>query len=631
MRLLHLAAFLTIAITLPAQTPATPATPQDARNTILSTNSPVPLPQFNSIAVWQQRRAFLRNQILVAAGLSPMPVRSPLNPQVFGKISGKGYTVEKVLIETFPGFYLGGNLYRPTNGNARHPAVLTPHGHWPYGRLENTTIFSGPSLGISLARQGYVVFAYDMVGYNDTLQLPHRFGSPTQQLWSFGPLGIQLWDSIRALDFLASLPDVDPAHIGITGASGGGTQTILLAAVDDRLAFAAPANMVSAIMQGGDLCENAPGLRIHTSNVEFAAIFAPKPMLLLSATGDWTRNVPSEEFPAIRKLYTLFGQPQNIGVFQSDAPHNFNQAEREAVYRFFSEVNPGLTPPAELKEHDITAPMLQDMLALSNHTLPADALSPDGIYRQWQQLTHPTTLPDADLRLLLRQTLSVQIPAHVESTTLVAPGSHHLSPHSLSHEAFSSLTTPHGQALTLSRPGFGDRVPAVFIEGSGPVAIVVDPLGTTAALTSDIVRQLHRQHRPILIVNAFATGADTAAPIHRGTSSTTEDSANLMDANSPASPLYLAYNVSDDAARVQDIVTAIVYASAIAPHPDLYARGDAALWSTFAVAVSTAPVSLHIADMPSLTTDTNYLAHFNVPGILRAGGLPAAQHLLPSQ
>jgi hypothetical protein len=234
----------------------------------------MPLPAFTSLKEWEQRRAFLRKQILVSAGLSPMPPKTPLHPQIFGKIEGAGYTIEKVLLETMPGFYLGGNLYRPRNGKPKHPGVLNPHGHWQNGRLESSPIDSGPAFGISLARQGYVVFAYDMVGYTDTMQVPHRFGSAAQRLWSFGPLGLQLWDSIRALDFMASLDDVDASRLGIAGASGGATQSLLLAAIDDRVQFESPVNMVSAMMQGDDLCENAPGLRLHTSNVEMAAMFA---------------------------------------------------------------------------------------------------------------------------------------------------------------------------------------------------------------------------------------------------------------------------------------------------------------------------------------------------------------------
>src|SRR5258707_9993781 len=124
--------------------------PQDARNTDIRTvDTHVPLPEFTSLTVWEQRKAFLRNQILVSAGLSPMPEKTPLHAQISGKIEGKDYTIEKVLIETLPGFYLGGNLYRPSNGKPKHPAILTPHGHWQYGRLENQPLYSGPSLGIS--------------------------------------------------------------------------------------------------------------------------------------------------------------------------------------------------------------------------------------------------------------------------------------------------------------------------------------------------------------------------------------------------------------------------------------------------------------------------------------------------
>ena len=118
-------------------------------------------------------------------------------------------------------------------------------------------------------------------------------------------------------------------------------------------------------MQGDDLCENAPGLRINTSNVEIAALFAPKPMLLVSATGDWTHNVPKEEFPAIRKIYDLYGKSDQVEVIQIDQVHNFNELSREAVYRFFARQNPGLSDSRELTEHDISIPMLQEMLALA--------------------------------------------------------------------------------------------------------------------------------------------------------------------------------------------------------------------------------------------------------------------------
>src|SRR3954454_9321569 len=195
---------LLLAVISAAQIPAT-----DIRNTsIRHTDYKFDMPKYGSVAEWEAHKARLKRQILVCAGLAPLPEKTPLHARVFDRIPHDDYTIEKVALETMPGVYLGGNLYRPTHATGKRPAVLMAHGHWSYGRLENSDGFSGQALGISFARQGYVAFAYDMVGYNDTLQTEHRFEKPIYQLWSFGPLALQLWNSIRALDFVESLPDV---------------------------------------------------------------------------------------------------------------------------------------------------------------------------------------------------------------------------------------------------------------------------------------------------------------------------------------------------------------------------------------------------------------------------------------
>ena len=586
---------------------------QDARNTeIITTNTHLPLPQFTSLEAWEKRKSFLRNQVLVAAGLSPMPEKTALHPQVFGRIEGKDYTIEKVLVETLPGFYLGGNLYRPRNGQAKHPAVLNPQGHWPYGRLENEPLYSAPSLGISLARQGYVLFAYDMVGYNDTIQVPHRFGSAEQRLWSFGPLGLQLWDSIRALDFLASLDDVDANQLGVTGASGGGTQAFLLNAVDDRVQFASPVNMVSSIMQGGDLCENAPGLRVGTSNVEIAALFAPKPMLLVSATGDWTHNVPKEEYPAIKRIYDLYGKGDHIKVVQIDEKHNFNQLSREAVYRFFADVHPGLSDSRELKEHDIEVPMLQEMTVLSNRTLPANALDFDGVFALWQKMAKEQNRQMQDrtfLRERLRQTLAVETP----------------------HDVIADIQ---GRSIVLSRASKKDRVPGVWIHGNkkdAKIAIVIDPAGSSSAVASETVKRLEGEGRTMLLPDVFQIGAARAprpgdAAVGPVPNPPTEDEEERADAAAGYGK-FLTFNISLDASRVQDILTAIAYANRNKQEVEVFASGDAALWATFAAAVSEIPVVLHTDHVPEVNSNSDYVRHFNVAGILRAGGLPVAQEL----
>src|SRR5580698_9324261 len=359
-----------LAAVLPAQVP-----PTDARNIDLHhTDFHFTMPQYG-LPDWEAHKAHLQRQILVAAGLYPLPEKTPLHPEISGRIERVDYSIEKVALETMPGYYLGGNLYRPLHPSGKVPAVLTPHGHWTYGRLENAPDFSGPALGINLARQGYVAFAYDMVGYNDTLQTEHAFTSPTYQLWSFTPLGLQLWNSIRAIDFVQSLPEVDGQRIAVTGASGGGTQTFLLAAVDERVSYAAPVNMVSFQMQGGCECENAPGLRIGTSNVEIAAMMAPRPMLLVSATGDWTKNVPREEYPAIRSIYELYHQADNLGVVQFEAEHNYNRLSREAVYGFFAKHVSGMGGGKVAEDDEVAIEPLLSMLVWQGRSLPANAVT----------------------------------------------------------------------------------------------------------------------------------------------------------------------------------------------------------------------------------------------------------------
>ncbi len=304
------------------------------RATVVTTDTPREFPRIATRAEWEARAAAIRRTILFRAGLWPLPERTPLNAHLSGRIERNGVAVEKVYFESVPGFFATGNLYRPTGVNGPYPAVLAPHGHHAYGRLASDEIFNEPLRAANLARQGYVVFTYDMVGYNDSFQVPHDYASAPAQLWSFSVLGLQLWNSIRALDFLTSLPGVDANRIAVSGASGGGTQTFLLAAVDDRVKVSVPANMVSAYMQGGDNCENAAGLRLDYFNVEFAAAAAPRPQLLVSATGDWTRDNQRIEFPAIREIYRLFAVEDRLQHVQFQAPHNFSRDGREASYAF---------------------------------------------------------------------------------------------------------------------------------------------------------------------------------------------------------------------------------------------------------------------------------------------------------
>ncbi len=567
--------------------------PQDIRNTYTpDTDTVFKMPEYKTLAEWEARKAHLRLQILSAAGLLPMPEKTPLNPRIFDKLTREGYSIEKVLLETFPGYFLGGNLYRPLGRAGKFPAVATPHGHWNYGRLEHQPLGSIPARSINLARQGYVVFAYDMVGYNDTIQTPHAFGGPPEHLWSFGPLGLQLWNSTRVVDFLQSLPEVDPERIAATGASGGGTQTFLLAAVDDRVKFAAPVNMISTIMQGGSPCENAPNLRVGAFNVEFGAMMAPRPLLMVSATGDWTKNTPQVEFPAIRHIFDLHGKPENVANVHIDAPHNYNQASREAMYRFFAQHVLGDADAKKYAERNPRIERLPDMLALHNRTLPPGALDYDGLFRQWKAAAQrQSSSASADeLRLWLATALGAEWPAEVASDT-----------------------RPDTGEIVLSRAGRGDRVPGLWLPGDQRAALVVHPEGARQARETPAVAELKRTGRTVLLIDAFQTGA-AVAPRNR------------------AHRYFFTFNRSDDACRVQDILTALRMLQAKGFRDlRLIGLGKAAVWATFAAAVAPLEVRL-TADLAGFQgRDEDFIDRFFVPGIQRAGGLSAAAKLARSR
>jgi hypothetical protein len=282
---------------------------------------------------WRARSEDIRRQILVSAGLWPELDRGPVKAEIFDRRERDGYTVEKILIETLPGFQLAGNLYRPLGKQGPFPGIASPHGHWKTGRFTDNAEASMPGRALTLARMGCVVLNYDMVGYADTTQVPHQL---EDKPWAVSLLGLQLWNSLKVVDFLASLPDVDPERLGCTGASGGGTQTFILAAVDPRIQVSVPVNMVAAGCQGGCSCENSPLLRIDLNNVEIAASIAPRALLMMACTGDWTSDVPTLEGPFVASIYEKLGAKGKFRWAQVKADHNYNRETREIVYAWFS-------------------------------------------------------------------------------------------------------------------------------------------------------------------------------------------------------------------------------------------------------------------------------------------------------
>jgi hypothetical protein len=339
-------------------------------------------PAAASREAWVARSRYIRDHVLASAGLLPMPERTPLHPVIFDEVRHDDYIVAKVYFESLPGFFVTGNLYRPVGGGP-FPAILSPHGHWTNGRLEHSVVTSGPGRAIGLARQGFVVFSHDMIGYNDSRQLTHAFGGRAEHLWGLSLGGLQLWNSIRSLDFLETLPYVRRDGFGATGESGGGTQTFLLGAVDDRVAVAAPVNMISLHMQGGCLCENLPGLRLDLTNVEIAATIAPRPLLMISATGDWTNETLEVEYPAMRGIYGLLDADRNVHAVRMNAEHNFNKDSREAMYAWMARWLQHAPEAASRPEKDFAPDKVTDLLVFYGRPLPTNAVTPEALTAEW--------------------------------------------------------------------------------------------------------------------------------------------------------------------------------------------------------------------------------------------------------
>src|SRR5262245_17504769 len=351
---------------------------------------------------WLQRREKVRTQMLVANGLWPLPEKTPLNPVIHGKIERDGYTIEKVFFASYPGHYVCGNLYRPAGKTGRLPAVLSPHGHWRDGRFYDAgetaaekqighgaeQTMAGARYPLQarcaqLARMGCVVFHYDMVGYADSRPIGHRAGfldaDAELRLQSF--MGLQTWNTVRALDFLLSLSDVDPARVGVTGARGGGALTFLLGAIDYRPAAFFPAFMVSTGMQGGCICENCSYLRQDTGNVELAGLVAPRPLGMTGAD-DWTKEIETKGLPELKALYRLDGAEEKVRPepFKQFGP-NYNQVSREVMYHFFNKhLKLGLPEPV-VEQPFVPVPPQELSVFDAQHPLPKDAVNAEGLRR----------------------------------------------------------------------------------------------------------------------------------------------------------------------------------------------------------------------------------------------------------
>jgi len=601
---------------------------------------------------WIRRTAAVRQQILLAAGLWPLPARCPLNAVIHSPIYRPEYTVHKVFFQSLRGFYVTGNLYQPRTTLPSMPGVLCPHGHWPDGRFLDVSaakidqqIEEGFEIDrnaarsplqarcVQLARMGCVVFHYDMVGYGDSRPEPHRgiLIDAETQLYGLSVFGLQTWNSHRAMDFLLSVPGVDPQRIACTGSSGGGTQTFILMATDDRLTAAAPVCMLSAgEHQGGCRCENAPLLRLFSDNIEFASTFAPRPLFHVSATGDWTGRFMKEGFPQIQATYRLFNAEGRFEATCFAASHNYNLKSRLAVYEFLNR-HLCLDQPTPIQERPYTPIEPADLRVFdAGHSRPADDLDAEGLKamliadarKQFDELIpHNRATMErfrkvvgSALRLMTASGLAASEPpvlAETGSETIPAGGC-------------GDGTIAVTRLLIVRSAAFlhhGETpvpIPARLFtpqKADGNITIIVRPEGKSGlevadGTCGDLFKILLKRGQRVLAPDVFLTG---------------ELCPQTLPQPHPATDFVWGYNRTPLANRVDDILKAVACARELAEthQVNLIGVGRAGIWCLLARALAGDAIAATVIDanrfdFDAITSenDVDYL-----PSALRYGGL----------
>jgi dienelactone hydrolase len=542
---------------------------------------------------------------------------------VLGWLEYDDYAIARVYFESWPGFLCTGNLYVPRPARLNCPAILCPHGHWAGGRLEDTAVKSNRARCITFARMGMVAFSYDMLSYNDSLQMPdHNAASLRSSLWAYSHMRLQTWNSIRAIDWLQSLPEVDPARIGCTGASGGATQTFILSAVDARVTASVPVNMISSAFQGGCVCEGYPGLRTRTNNLEIAAMAAPRPMLLISTTGDHTVTTPAVELPALRSVYTLYGAEERVTNVQITGVHNYDAASRDAAYRFFAHVFLGNEALGAGVERPYVCEPAERMRVFPSGQLPTSAHTAERLAEEHVQRCNaglarlmPKSADDLErLRAVTRTRLTHMLDASWPDPQQVLAQEGPRGIHRLGAN----------DGILLGRVGAGDRVQGAYYPTPSAA-----PRGYVLLVHEAGLVGLHdaygRAGERVQALRSAGWHVLAIEPLHTG-----QVPADALPRNSK-DWFWLGNNPALLGERVQDILTGLAYLSRVAQGQPVALVGleRAGLWALLAAALCPLPLRMAL-DLACIDprSEGAFLDDLYAPSLFAAGGLEVASALL---
>ncbi len=281
---------------------------------------------------WEARKTELKQCMISAFGLDKAPPAPNSDPILTEKRIYDGYSVENIGLEILPGVYTTGSIYKPYPQIEKSAIVITPNGHFGNGRYRD----SQQIRCAMLAKMGAIVINYDLFAWGESrLQFPswaHRNSIAST---------VQVLSGMRLLDYATTLELADSTRVGVTGGSGGGSQTMFLSALDDRVSVSVPVVMVSANHSGGCPCESGRGIHLcgnGTNNAEVAAMAAPKPQLIVSDGKDWTKNVPKVEFPFIERIYEFYNKKKVLknAHFKNEG-HDYGLSKRMVMYYFMAE------------------------------------------------------------------------------------------------------------------------------------------------------------------------------------------------------------------------------------------------------------------------------------------------------
>lgn len=287
---------------------------------------------YNNKEQWEARRDTLRKEVRQRLELDAFLDSCTLKPLLSKVRKHDGYTTQNICIELTPGQHLFGTIYASLK-KGKHALIVCPDGHWPYRYRKDEQQRLG-----TLARMGAVCVDFDLYGWGESEKEVGEAAHHTSRAHVYqAACGYVLLDYM-----LTHRKDIDPERVGVMGGSGGGTHTVLLSLLDDRVTASAPVVHLASHFDGGCPCESGKPVQLSaggTCEPELAAIMAPKPMLIVSDGGDWTSSVPTLEFPYLQRIYSFYGAKDNVrNVHLPNERHDFRDNKRQAVYDFFIDV-----------------------------------------------------------------------------------------------------------------------------------------------------------------------------------------------------------------------------------------------------------------------------------------------------